>query len=98
MHRVLTNNQLKIMQTIIEHLSQKMDKQVTITEFLESCQYNGVINQIIDRIKMVEKHRFDIINEQIKSKHETGKRKILVKLDQKSSMEVLNEKHKIPIN
>ncbi len=80
MHRVLTNHQLILLQSIIEHLSSKKDRQITITEFLDSCQYNKIIDLILERIDMVEKYRFEIINDQIKNKMEKGtKGKILVK-------------------
>jgi hypothetical protein len=64
MHRVLTNNQLKITQQIIEHLSSKKDKQITITEFLDACRYKSVADAIIIQINAIEKDREDVIREQ----------------------------------
>jgi hypothetical protein len=64
MHRVLTNNQLKIMQEIIEHLSSKKDRQITITEFLDACRYKSVADAIVSQINHIEKDKEDIIRDQ----------------------------------
>jgi len=64
MHRVLTNNQLKIMQEIIEHLSSKKDRQITITEFLDACRYKTAADAIIHQINQIEKSKEDIIKDQ----------------------------------
>lgn len=54
MHRVLTNNQLKLLQTIKEHISAKRDKETTITEILNACKNNMVINAIINQMEFID--------------------------------------------
>jgi|WetSurMetagenome_2_1015567.scaffolds.fasta_scaffold305237_1 hypothetical protein len=68
MHRVMTNNQVKIVQEVIEHLTEKIGRQITITDFLESCRYTAVIDLIVERINTVQEQRSQIINQQIKSR------------------------------